>query len=71
MLVALRAHGFPRSKLLNLYLTVLATPVNADEIASKVKPERFVGLKRNLAMIYRRILQKVIPNKTWLPVKKD
>jgi len=69
--VALRVHGFPRSELLNLYLTVLATPANADEIASKVNPERLVELKRNLAMIYRRILQKVFPHKTWLPVKKD
>jgi len=70
-LVALRVHGFPRSNLLNLYLTVLARPTSADEIGSKVKPERFVGLKRNLAMINRRMLQKVFSHKAWLPVKKD
>jgi 2-polyprenyl-3-methyl-5-hydroxy-6-metoxy-1,4-benzoquinol methylase len=69
--IAMRTHGFPRSRLLKLYLTAFAKPASPDEVTLKVKPERFVALKRRLGMIYRRILQKFFPHLTWLPVKKD
>jgi SAM-dependent methyltransferase len=69
--IAMRTHGFPRSRLLKLYLTAFAKPASPDDVLVKVKPERFVALKRRLGMIYRRILQKFFPHLTWLPVKKD
>lgn len=69
--IAMRTHGFPRSRLLNLYLTVIAQPDYSDNASVKVKPDRFVALKRNLAMIYRRVTQRIFPHIAWLPVKKD
>jgi len=61
------AHGLPRSKLIPLYLTILAKPVkNATQ--NKVKPELWVKNKRKLGFFYRRIVQKIFPNRSWLPV---
>ena len=69
--MAMRTHGFPRSRLLKLYLTVIARPEGSDDVPVKVKPDRFVALKRRLAMIYRRLLQRAFPHAAWLPVMKD
>lgn len=60
-------HGVPRSDLLNLYLTVLARPLAQPENVA-VRPERFVKAKRDLAMLYRRVVQKFFPQKAWLPL---
>jgi 2-polyprenyl-3-methyl-5-hydroxy-6-metoxy-1,4-benzoquinol methylase len=62
---ALKAHGAPRSKILPLYLTVLAQS-SAKEINHKVKPERWVRQKRSLGMVYRRIVQRFFPRLAWV-----
>jgi len=69
--IAIRTHGIPRSRLLKLYLTVIARPAGSTDVATKIRPDRFVAFRRRLAMIYRRILQKVFPHMAWLSVKKD
>lgn len=66
---AVRTHGFPRSKLIPLYITLIAQPADQDDIKLpyRVQPERSVGAKRRLGMLYRRILGRVAPHQTWLP----
>ena len=70
-LLAIRSHGFPRSKLLKLYLTVLATPSTQDNKSRLVRPDHCVSLKRKLSLIYRRVAQKLLPQLAWLPLKED
>ncbi len=68
--IALKKHGQPRSKLLWLYLTVLArpTPLPAGE-GQGVRAERSISLKRRIGMLWRRVLAKLLPQQTWIPVK--
>jgi 2-polyprenyl-3-methyl-5-hydroxy-6-metoxy-1,4-benzoquinol methylase len=68
--VSLRKHGKPRSRLLPLYITVLARYVQgaADIGTAVVKPEANVPLKRSLGMLKRRVLQKFFPHRAWLPL---
>jgi len=64
-------HGLPRSARLNLYLTVLAQPQTDTNEIAPVKPERFVRLKRQAGMLYRRVVQKILPDQAWLPLPED
>ncbi|MCJ7702676.1 MAG: class I SAM-dependent methyltransferase [Anaerolineales bacterium] len=61
-------HGKPRSRLLPLYVTVLASasPNPAD---LEAEPEKGVRLKRRLGFFVRRILLRVFPNSAWEPIK--
>ncbi len=61
-------HGFPRSALLNLYLTALAQPLPEDAPNWTVKRDRLVGIKRGAGLLYRRAVQKLSPHKAWLPL---
>jgi 2-polyprenyl-3-methyl-5-hydroxy-6-metoxy-1,4-benzoquinol methylase len=67
-LVFLKRHGVPRSKLLNLYLTGIAIASPRENNLPSIKKDRFVGLKRNVSMLYRRLMQKFFPHKAWLPI---
>lgn len=64
-LVHFERHGVPRSGILNLYLTVLARPLGQASPGA-VRLERNVSFKRNLAMLYRRLVQKLFPHRAWL-----
>lgn len=61
-------HGFPRSSLLNLYLTLLAQPLPDDVPLPSVKQDRMVALKRQAGFFYRRGVEKLFPDKAWLPI---
>lgn len=63
---ALRVHGQPRSKILGLYITVLARPTAAPADRT-VQPESSVHLKRRLGMAKRRLLERLLPGQAWLP----
>jgi len=65
--VAIRKHGAPRSRLLPLYLTMLARPA-AIEAQPALRPERFVPQKRRLGLLRRRILSRILPDLAWIPV---
>jgi len=58
--------GKPRSALLNLYLTIIAKPLLDASSISSIKPDRFVLLKRWMGCLYRRVVQKLFPDKAWL-----
>ena len=68
-LLALRKHGQPRSRLLPLYITVLAQPMSEGELADRleVEPESAVRLKRRWGLARRRVIERLLPNLAWLP----
>lgn len=63
-----RRHGWPRSRTLPLYLGILAKPAPGAE-ATAVQAENGVGLKRSWGMLKRKILTRIMPAKTWLPLE--
>lgn len=67
-ITALKKHGEPRSDWLNLYLMVLAVPDGKPEADQRIRREWFVGLKRRLGMLYRRLVQKLLPHQAWRPL---
>jgi SAM-dependent methyltransferase len=69
-IISLKKHGRPVSKILPLYITVLAHAMKDSEEASfsPVLPERGVAQKRALGMFWRRALQRVLPRLAWQPV---
>jgi 2-polyprenyl-3-methyl-5-hydroxy-6-metoxy-1,4-benzoquinol methylase len=64
--VKLTCHGMPRSKIVPLYLNVLAQPT--DDPGRKVKPERLVFLKRKTGRALRKLAEHFLPNVAILPV---
>ncbi len=63
----LEAHGRPRSHLLPIYLTALAHPFE-KHTSFQVHPESNVRLKRRWGMSRRRVLTRLFPRQTWLPI---
>ncbi len=70
-IVASKQHGQPRSEILPLYLTVLARPQKEQNLNYIVQPEQSVARKRKSGMFIRRVLQKIAPNKAWVPLPKE
>ncbi len=69
--VVLNRHGVPRSAALNLYLTVLARPMNEPRRGRDVTPEKNVAFKRRISLLYRRLVQKLFPHRAWLPLPEE
>jgi 2-polyprenyl-3-methyl-5-hydroxy-6-metoxy-1,4-benzoquinol methylase len=64
-ILQLRIHGLPRSRLIPLYLTLLAHPA-PDEIDSRpVSMESGIKLKRRLGLLRRRIIERLLPGYAW------
>ena len=68
--VAQRKHGEPRSRLLPLYITVLAR-AGQNPAQDKIQPEKRVALKRRTGMLYRRIWERILPGQAWLPLPQN
>jgi len=70
-LVALRQHGQPRSRILPLYLTLLAQPLAVSEadVQPAVRPESSVRLKRRWGLLKRRLAERLLPTLAWQPVQ--
>ena len=62
--VRLRAHGLPRSRLIPLYLTLLAQPDNHTPVA--VKPDHLVRARRRAGLLYRRVVTRLFPSRAWI-----
>jgi SAM-dependent methyltransferase len=71
ILTAMRVHGAPRSKVLPLYLTALARDSGFDHSRLGVVPEKRVPLKRSLGLLRRRLLERLVPGLSWLPLPKS
>ncbi|HSN94057.1 MAG TPA: class I SAM-dependent methyltransferase [Anaerolineaceae bacterium] len=67
--VRFQTHGLPRSKTLKLFLTVLVKPIHAPAAAFQMKAEHFVHIKRQTGMLWRKILSRILPKKSWLPLE--
>jgi SAM-dependent methyltransferase len=67
--VWLGAHGQPRSRLLKLYITLLAKPTAEGQVVPAVRPERYVRFKRQVGMTYRKIIERLMPSLAWLPIQ--
>jgi SAM-dependent methyltransferase len=68
--IATRKHGIPRSRILPLYLTVLAQSKGMNSPPGVV-PENKVRRKRKYGILTRRIVSRLIPSIAWNPVKFD
>lgn len=62
----MKVHGRPRSRLIPLYLTVLAR-VNPSSEGGKIKKAGAVTLKRRVGMGWRRWVTRILPRWAWLP----
>jgi SAM-dependent methyltransferase len=69
--LTVQAHGNPRSKVLPLYLTALAQPARNPIEPYLVQPEESVAFKRQLGMLRRRIYERLLPGKAWLPIPQN
>lgn len=64
-IVKIEQHGKPSSDLFPLFLTVLCRPdANVDSTVA-VRPEKWVGLKRRLGMLWRRLMGRLFPRWAW------
>jgi SAM-dependent methyltransferase len=70
-LLVVSKHGQPRSRLLPLYITLLAQPMTENELAAQadVRPDPVGGVrfKRRLGLARRRVVERLLPNLAWLP----
>lgn len=67
--VSLRKHGYPRSEIFPLFLNALAVPLDNPPDPIETRVERFVPIRRKLAMLRRNILSRLLPRKAWLPLE--
>lgn len=78
-IAAFKKHGNPRSRLLPLYLTLLARP-KPDLTSSAqpspaspalrriISPEHNVQVKRRVGMFQRRVYTRLFPSLAWIPI---
>jgi SAM-dependent methyltransferase len=64
--IQLHAHGMPRSRLIPLYLTMLAQPDSNAHYS--LQPDRMVHLKRQVGFLRRRIAERLFPRRAWIPL---
>jgi len=64
--IQLHVHGLPRSKLIPLYLTLLAQPDSGENYS--FKPEHLVRLQRQVGFFRRRIVERLFPARAWIPL---
>jgi SAM-dependent methyltransferase len=62
----IRLHGQPRSRLLPLYVTILARPLPNPLPSWQLQPERSVVFKRQSGMILRLLLERLFPHQAWI-----
>jgi len=64
-IVKLEVHGQPRSEIIPLYITILASDAGNPPKNWQVEPERNVRLKRTFGMLRRSFLSRFSPQKAW------
>jgi len=66
-MIAYQKHGYPRSKVIPYFLTVLCCPTLFTS-QNKVRPERFVSIKRSMGLFRRRVISRIFPALAWKPL---
>lgn len=62
--VQLRAHGLPLSRLIPLYITLLAQPNILTQVA--VKPDHLVRVRRQAGLLHRRVVTRLFRSRAWI-----
>jgi SAM-dependent methyltransferase len=62
--VQLCAHGLPRSQLIPLYLTLLAHP--DSNAPYSIRPDHLVRTQRRIGFMYRRLVERLFPERAWI-----
>jgi SAM-dependent methyltransferase len=65
--VFIERHGYPRSKLIPLYITLLAEPAEVRSDQLRIDLERWVRMKRRAGFLHRRVIERFIPKYGWVP----
>lgn len=65
--IFIERHGYPRSKLLPLYITLLAEAAEEQPSPGKIGLERLVRTKRRAGFLHRRVIERFLPNYGWVP----
>ena len=66
--ISLKQHGQPRSEIIPLYLTVLASP-SANETTPQIDPEHNVERRRRLGLLHRQLMTRISPKKAWVQIQ--
>jgi SAM-dependent methyltransferase len=64
--IQMHTQGLPRSRLIPLYLTLLAQP--CDNAPCPLKPDRMVRFHRQFGFFQRRIVERLFPTQAWIPL---
>lgn len=67
--IASREHGMPRSETLPLYLGALARPVKDFRKDYVVVKDSGMQRKRRLGMLRRKLVSRLMPKRSWLPLE--
>jgi len=70
-IIATQVHGIPRSRVLPLYVTLLARAQSEQDISSlpAIKPESFVRFKRHWGLWKRRVIERLLPGRAWQDIQ--
>lgn len=66
---ASQTHGKPRSRLVPLYISLLARPINGGQTPALV-PETGVRFQRRLGLLRRSLLTRLLPRLAWVPLEE-
>ncbi len=64
--VQMRNHGLPRSRLIPLYLTLLAQPDGSAPYS--IEPDHMVRIQRQVGLFRRKIAEHLFPGSAWIPI---
>ena len=59
-------HGFPLSKMIPLYITLIAEPTGERPGSEELDLERYVSVKRRTGFFHRRIIERFFPHYGWV-----
>jgi len=65
--IFIERHGNPLSKLIPLYITILAEPYEDPHEPKRIEVERLVRMKRRAGFLHRRVIERIFPNSAWVP----
>lgn len=60
-------HGHPRSRMIPLYITILAEPERDGSKDTRIEFEKLVRIKRRTGLLHRRIIERLFPSFAWIP----
>jgi len=65
--IFIEMHGIPLSKLIPLYITILAEPYEDTHGPKRIEVERLVRMKRRAGFLHRRVIERIFPKSAWVP----